>query len=262
VKILLLVFLITYCSNLFGQSTFPVNGVHDQREDLYAFINATIVKDYQTKLDKATLVIKEGKILNVGKGVEIPKGAIVIDLKGKFIYPSFIDMYTQYGLPRNKKKGSSWSTQIRNKQKGAYGWNQSLKSHFEAFKSFRTDTVTNKTFRDIGFGAVLSHRKDGVARGSSVLVVLGNNKENKLIVKDEAAAHYSFRKGTSKQDYPGSLMGSIALLRQTYLDGRWYKTNSRKEYNISLERWNELQSLPQIFEVGDLQCIILNSIQC
>jgi imidazolonepropionase-like amidohydrolase len=47
--------------------------------------------DAQTKLVKATLIIKDGKVENVGVGISAPKEAKVIDLKGKYIYPSFID---------------------------------------------------------------------------------------------------------------------------------------------------------------------------
>ena len=33
----------------------------------------------------------------------------------------------------------------------------------------------------------------------------------------------SFDKGSSRQSYPTSLAGSIALLRQFYLDADWYE---------------------------------------
>ena len=47
-------------------------------------------------------------------------------------------------------------------------------------------------------------------------------------------------------------MGTIALIRQTYLDGQWYKTEGYKtEKNLSLDAWNAVQGLPQIFEAGD-----------
>ena len=81
---------------------------------------------------------------------------------------------------------------------------------------------------------------------------LVNAKENESIIKDRAAGFYSFNKGSSPQDYPSSLMGAIALLRQTYYDANWYKTNASKtEYNISLEAFNKLQELPSIFEGND-----------
>jgi hypothetical protein len=44
------------------------------------------------------------------------------------------------------------------------------------------------------------------------------------------------------------MMGTIALIRQTYYDANWYKTQN-KENNLSLEAFQALQSLPQIFEV-------------
>ncbi|MGB1217686.1 MAG: amidohydrolase family protein, partial [Saprospiraceae bacterium] len=81
---------------------------------------------------------------------------------------------------------------------------------------------------------------------------LGNAREHELVLKDKVAHHLSFRKGTSTQSYPSSLMGGIALIRQTYLDGQWYASNGKKEeFNISLEAWNKAKALPQFFEVRD-----------
>jgi len=100
---------------------------------------------------------------------------------------------------------------------------------------------------------VLTSNKDGIVRGSGAVVLLNTQKkENEIIVKDKAAGFYSFNKGTSSQDYPSSLMGAIALLRQTYLDAQWYAANKNKtEYTISLDAFNALQTLPSVFEVSD-----------
>ena len=87
--------------------------------------------------------------------------------------------------------------------------------------------------------------------GTGAVVTLGNDKENELVVKADATANYSFDKGSSTQNYPESLMGAIALLRQTYYDAQWYKnTKDKKEYNLSVEAWNSIQSLPQFFDAG------------
>jgi len=86
------------------------------------------------------------------------------------------------------------------------------------------------------------------------LVNLNSTKENESIIKDKAAAFYSFNKGTSPQDYPSSLMGAVALLRQTYYDANWYASTSsatNREYNITLDAFNKLQELPSIFEGND-----------
>ncbi len=52
-------------------------------------------------------------------------------------------------------------------------------------------------------------------------------------------------------------MGSIALLRQTYLDADWYASaNDRSFQDLSLESWNANQELPRIFEAGDKYSIL------
>ena len=80
-----------------AQATFPENGVADPRHGYYAFTNATIVKDANTTLTNATLVVKDGRIISVGENVKVPSGAVAVDCKGKYIYPSFIDIYADYG---------------------------------------------------------------------------------------------------------------------------------------------------------------------
>ena len=86
--------------------------------------------------------------------------------------------------------------------KGPYGWNQAIKSDAEAYKVFAVDDDKAKPLREAGFGTVLSHVRDGIARGTGAVVTLANEKENLVIIKERASAHYSFSKGTSTQSYP------------------------------------------------------------
>src|SRR5215210_9151360 len=89
------------CSSMLvrSQETFPENGVADPRHGHYAFINATIVKDAASTINNATLIVKDGRIVAVGANLKTPVGAVEVDCKGKYIYPSFIDIYADYGTP-------------------------------------------------------------------------------------------------------------------------------------------------------------------
>ncbi len=241
-----------------AQVTFPENGVADPRHGHYAFTNATIVKDATTTLTNAILVIKDGRITAVGAGLKVPAGAVEIDCKGKYIYPSFIDIYSDYGTPSRQQTAGGGGfnfnqpPQLETAVKGPFGWNQAIKSDVDVFKVFSVSDATAKPLREAGFGSVLTHVKDGVARGTGAVVTLANEKENLVIIKEKASAHYSFNKGTSTQSYPSSMMGYIALMRQTYLDAAWYKTKPYQEgFNATLQSWNDNQSLPQIFEAND-----------
>ncbi len=237
-----------------AQKTFPKNGVFDERDGHYAFTNATIYKSHDQVLENATLIIRKGKVVQVGTGLTIPKSCVTIDLEGKFIYPSFIELHSSYGLPENKPSSQRGrgKPQMLSKKDGAYSWNQALRSEFNAADHFKKDDKKAKEARGIGFGSVLIHDINGISRGSSALVLLADDVEQNLILKGPVAHHLSFSKGTSSQNYPSSLMGSISLLKQTYLDGEWYKkTGHKEEYNISLAAWNDLQALPQIFDVNN-----------
>ncbi|MCE9540388.1 MAG: amidohydrolase, partial [Bacteroidetes bacterium] len=251
-KIFLFLFALASCNIVLAQQTFPVNGISNQNHIIYAFTNAKIFVDYETIFEKGVLLIKDGLIISVAEKSEIPKGAVVYDLKGKFIYPALIDAYTSYGMPELRTGYRGLYPQIESNTKGAYGWNQAIKAEVEASKIFGKDNRSAEEMRKMGFGAVLTFQKDGIVRGSAAVVALGEGRENELMINDKAAAMYSFDKGTSMQDYPSSLMGAIALLRQTYLDAEWYKKDkSKKEYNISLDAFNNLQTLSQIIETTD-----------
>lgn len=249
---------LVFCFLPFGikaQKTFPPTAPSDSRDGAYAFTNATIWVDYKTRLEGATLVIRKGKVEACGQKVAVPKDAVAIDCSGKTIYPSFIDLYAAgYGLPAPKAEGQAPAQrpQEYSNKKGAYAWNEALKPEFNAGDAFAGDPKAAEEWRKAGFGALLTHRADGIARGTGALVTLSDEREHESMLRAQAGNYLSFRKGTSTQDYPSSLMGCIALLRQTYLDADWYKSEGYKEEkNRSLEAWNAVQGLPQIFEAAD-----------
>ncbi|MEO7214476.1 amidohydrolase family protein [Mucilaginibacter sp.] len=257
-KPLLFCFLLLIFQLSRAQETFPVNGSWDIRPGKYAFTNATIVVNADQTINKATLLINDRVIEAVGAQVTVPKGYVTIDLKGKFIYPGLVDAYTTYGIPdapRTTGGGFGGPRVYTSTKPGAYGWNEAIRPEINAKTLFHVNADAAETLKKNGFGTVQSLIHDGIARGTSVVVSLADERDNFVMLNDQAAAHYSFSKGTAATNYPSSLMGSIALLRQIYLDAAWYKTQ-KTEYNISLDEFNRTQALPQIFEVSDPQSIL------
>ena len=239
-----------------AQESFPINGVRDIRSGLYAFTNATIIQNENTKIEKGVLIIKMGKIVAVGANLTVPAEAIVIDCAGKYIYPSFIDPFTDYGVVATRRAVGGFNFgapgQFISNKPGPYNWNQAIKPEINAVEVFVNDEATASTYRANGFGAVFTHLKDGLARGTGAVVSLATENNNTAVLKTKAASVYSFDRGTSTQSYPSSLMGSIAVLRQTYLDAKWYQTKPVGEgTNLSLEAWNNNQAMPQIFATDD-----------
>jgi imidazolonepropionase-like amidohydrolase len=244
-------FLLTSYSSFSQTVTFPKNDVTDDRQNLYAFVNATIFTDHASSISKGILIIKGNKILEVGNNLTIPKDAVIIDCKGKFIYPSFIESESDYGMPEIKRgeRGSYYTFVDESKKKGAYAWNQAIQPEMEASTIFTVNSKSAEELRKVGFGSVVSHFHDGIVRGTSFLAALIDEKEQIALLKNKISAHYSFSKGSSTQSYPNSMMGSVALLRQTYYDSEWYKNaKNNTEFNISLAAFNSNQNMPQVFD--------------
>lgn len=248
-KKIVCVFLLSF-SIYYGQVTFPDNEASYNTITLYAFKNATIHQDYQTTLNNAILIIQNNKILQITTSEkDIPKNAMIIDLQGKHIYPSFIDLYSDFGMPEIKKTTSTHSFR-ENYIKGAYYWNPAIKSDFAAHQHFTFNKEKANEYRKNGIGAVLTGIKDGIIRGSNTFVLLTNTSEHLNILIEKAATNFSFNKGSSPHYYPSSLMGSIALIRQSIYDARWY-TSQNIEKNISLQYLNQILNLPVIFECSN-----------
>ena len=229
-------------STLFSQENFPINGVRQTNQTLYAFTNVDIYIDYNTKINNGTLIVFKDKIFDIGKNIKIPKQAQVIDLTGHSICPSFIDIYSEYGQIKTNNESTLSS------------WNQALKIEFDAVKNFKINKKDAEKFIKNGFGVLNTLRKDGIIRGSSCLLTLSYNNPHESILQNQSSLCLSFKKGNSKTPYPKSLMGSIALIRQAYYDLDWYK-NQKKSYNQSLEAFKKKYNQIKIFEVSEYNSI-------
>jgi imidazolonepropionase-like amidohydrolase len=259
-KLLLFGVALLFARLCIAQQTFPVNGPWDVRPGQYAFTNATIVAGPNETIANGTLLIKDRVIEGVGAGLVVPKGYVVIDLKGKYIYPGLIDAYSTYGMPEAPRAAFAQGFGFRvpvytSTKQGAYGWNEAIKPEMNAKAVFHADASKAEDFKKNGFGAVQTLIHDGIDRGTSAVVTLGDERDNELMLNDQSAANFSFSKGTAATNYPSSLMGSIALIRQTYYDAEWYK-NQKQEYNISLDEFNKTQNIPQVFEVTDALMVL------
>ena len=247
-----------------ASSTFPTNGTLDKHLVKTVLEHATVHVDASTVLNDATVVLFRGEILEVKSGSATSSsavsGAVVrLDLTGYHLYPSFVDLHSSYGLPEVKPAGWSRTPQYETNIKGAYGWNQAVRPEIDAYEKFIPDSKTAKALRKAGFGAVLTHVPDGIVRGSGALVMpIEDARESMLLPL--ASTHFSFRKGSSRQSYPGSLMGATALLRQTHLDASWYTEASLRGLsagtNLSLEAFNSNSNLPSVFSAGSWKDIL------
>ncbi len=208
-----------------GSSTTPVLGIRDEDPRLRAFRNARVVVSPDRTIDGATLLVDDGRVVAVGPDVRVPAGADEVDLGGKTVYPGFIDPYTSYGLKGEARADSDAPRgrgQPEAERVGTNAWNEAIHAERDWVLRFEPDADAAAKLFERGVTTVQSVRRDGILRGRGFVVSLGAGRPNDLVLVSRGPQFAAFDKGSSRQAYPSSLMGSIALLRQTFLDARWY----------------------------------------
>ena len=193
----ILILLLSFPFLSFSQEGFPLNGVEDNRKNYYAFTNAKIFVDYKNVIESGTLIIKNGKIISVGKDIDIPDGVRTFDLNGSYVYPSFVDLYTDYAIVKNKRGSTpgNWMSSYTNPQmisnkNGPFSWNESIRPEYNSVENIKLDEKRSKTMRKEGFGSVVSHNMDGIIRGTGTFLSLSDDVNQKIVLKDKSTFHF------------------------------------------------------------------------
>lgn len=236
---------------VFGQLPVPTNGSPLPKNNSFVLTEVRILVSPTKVIENGDIIVRDGKIVEVGKSVSIPNDLPIINGNGKVVVPAFIELNTSVGLPEIKGSGWDPSPQYESKKKGPYYWNESIHPEIDPTDLYNIDASAIDELNKMGFGLAVTHQNDGIAQGTGTLVTLGKTDPRLQIVLPNSAAFFSFRKGASNQSYPSSQMGSIALLRQALYDAQWHKQYG-KTPNYSLDALNKQVALPSIFSTTDV----------
>ncbi|ADN75187.1 amidohydrolase [Ferrimonas balearica DSM 9799] len=231
----------------YANQTQPELGIRDKTPSLTALTHARIVTEPGKVLDNATILIEDGIIRAVSRRVSIPDGAYQVDMTGYTLYPGFIDPYADYGLDWEYPGAPDDGPIYQIEPIGARHYNSSVHSEMRWAEHFQPDDSAGQ-WRNNGFTAVQSSIQDGVFRGQAVTVSLADKENHPLIYRSDGAHQISFDRGSGYQEYPASIMGSMALIRQTLSDARWYQAQSEKGLITELEPQQSLAPLANLPE--------------
>lgn len=247
------------CSYSFAQEYIPKNdGVKTNTSNYTAFTNAKIYITPTQIVDNGTLLIKDGKVVASGNNVSVPKNAVTVDVSGKTIYPSFIETYSDFGMkPVENASSNRRSPQYDASREGFY-WNDHIRPDQNALDFFDFDSKKAEKLRKAGFGVVNSHIDDGIIQGTGVLVTLAPEGSDATRLLDEKLGQFygTSKSKTSRQMYPTSLMGTMALLRQVNLDADWYAKGNIKEKDRALEAFNANRNEIQILNASSKENVL------
>jgi imidazolonepropionase-like amidohydrolase len=236
------------------QRTLPSEGVSDRPTRTVALVNGRVVAEPGRVVESATILLRDGRIEAMGPALRVPPGVERIDLRGATVFSGFVDAATSLGLPadhlRGGIRGGSAPGQAppHDQQEGQPGtphWNRRAQPERSAARALDYKPADAKPLRNLGFVAVHSAPQAGILAGQGAvlsLIDVGPRRDAILAADVSQVFGFDFQFGS---EYPGSLMGSIALIRQSLFDARWYSAVSQAgaERTPTAERLQLSQSL-------------------
>lgn len=195
---------------------------------LLAIRNARVFPVSRPPLAKATVVVRDGLILDVGENAAIPPGAWIIDGDGLTVYPGLIDALDSAGIsdpnalpaaPAARRPGPGAPVAMAAAAPPAQGPEDrpATTSWLRAADLVKPSGQGVVSLRNFGFTTAVSFPMRGIFAGQGAVIELGGDNPGEMIVSTPAAEYLTLA-SAGFASYPGSLMGVIAYIRQVYLD--------------------------------------------
>ncbi len=193
-------------------ATEPPQGIQENPPGVHALVHARVETSPGQALDDATLVIRHGRIDSIDAAGAPPPDARIWDCTGLSVFPGFIDAHTS--IVRTPAEGSQ--------RPGLQHWNAQIQPEASVAQDGQADAAAIEQLRKLGFTAALAVPSGGILRGRSAALALDDAGLPALILSSDLFHHFDFDLSRARgEGYPRSLMGCIALIRQTLLDARW-----------------------------------------
>ena len=221
--------------------TERTQGLRDNTPRWHAITQARLVMAPGRVVESGTLVMKDGVIVAAGGSVAVPVGARVWALPGRTVYAGFIDLASPLGVPAALKPAAPMRPGFgplaalpppvgprpmaaMPVARGLAARNAVVRAEQEVAQQLDWKIDEVRAARELGFTVVLATPANGVFRGQSALLALGapdSGDAKSQVIAPRVAQHLAFEIGIGRETYPTSLMGAVALIRQTLLDARW-----------------------------------------
>ena len=224
----------------FCTERFPFPGEKPNGPKLHALVGASIQLNPNKRIEDGLLLIRNDSIEFVGKKPQVPEGYREWNCTGKTIYPGFIDPYLLAGpkKPALLELGHERvldatadlsfhglpSPNSETARKGPGFEVVGVHPQRKRAREFEGNSMDWEKLRENGFTVAHLAPTEGIFRGSGPCVLLMDGPVNERILKDEVGQVIAFDpigKRNSPSIYPNSLMGVIAVIRQTFWETQY-----------------------------------------
>lgn len=187
-----------------------------QSPAVVAIRNAKIVTVSGPVISRGTVIVRNGLIADVGENITIPADAWVVDGELLTVYPGLIDALGSIGIPDGPRPAPQ-PAPARGPQDRPL-----TNSWVRAADLVRTNEKRLETARSLGYTTAVSFPNGGIFTGQGAVVDLAGENAGQMIVDQRAGQFITMARG-GFTTFPGSLMGTIAYIRQVFLDADQYR---------------------------------------
>jgi imidazolonepropionase-like amidohydrolase len=166
-------------------------------------------------IENGTVLIRDGRIVDVGPNVRVPGNARTIDASGRYVMPGIIDAMTYYGIRPFELNDRSNPVTPQNRAIQAY-------YPYGDFMRGTTGIQLEKNLISGGVTAVYIAPGDRqVIGGQGAVVKTWGDDFASMIVREPAAMDMTIGETAKREEQnPTTRMGIAALLRKTLLEAR------------------------------------------
>ncbi|MCA9780582.1 MAG: hypothetical protein KC800_27850, partial [Candidatus Eremiobacteraeota bacterium] len=227
-----------------------------QPQDEYLISASKLYVTPDKVVPNGKIYVKDGVVKAVGTDIVVPSGVRTLDFSDRTIHAAFLDPYVaakEVGLKETPATPVS-------------GTHPKVHDDFLVSEHLKLKDDALKDYRKQGFAVVAIAPGQGIFRGRSGLYKTAPaDEDSQLLLNPSAYSVIAFEEGgwdkLKGENYPLSMMGNVALIRQTFLDCAWYSKwrddpslgTLRPDYQGTLEslRAVQLGGRPVFLEAGD-----------
>ncbi len=187
--------------------------------DVYAIRGARVITGRGPILERATVIVRDGLIVDVGAQPSLPPDAWVIEAEGLTAYPGLMDALSSVGLPEPPATGraeAAPATEAARPEETPVN-----AAWVRAADLVNPSDRRIETARNAGFTAAAIFPTRGIVGGQGAVIALAGDKAGQMVLSPSAGLYLSLT--TRRGAFPASLMGAIAYIRQTFLDAEHYQ---------------------------------------
>lgn len=180
--------------------------------------NATVLTVSHGTIEHGSVLIKDGKIVEVGKSIKVPKDAQVIDAAGQFVMPGIIDCHSHIAIDGSVNEGSI-----------------SVSSMANTADVLNPDDID--IYRDLAGGVTVANILHGSANpigGQTIVIKLRWGQPASKLPFEGAVPGIKFALGENPKRsnfslpgqpkrYPATRMGVEETIRTAFAEARDYK---------------------------------------